>query len=197
MKEALWCQSDIKTHSQKLKPNVQLAVNLRCSTDNWILFYHQWLWGKWRNSVAISQTQPVPQLTPYLTEEFCVSMGNWGLGNLQKSLPLGQKLGPKHSCTMYPRGICALCCFILALDRWKEATATDREYFLYHHLPKQLLLSIMAKIGFLLWAHCVRRSGASTVASQPEGPGFESPYSPSASIGSLKYSAFLPQPEAC
>lgn len=197
MKEALWCQSDIKTHSQKLKPNVQLAVNLRCSTDNWILFYHQWLWGKWRNSVAISQTQPVPQLTPYLTEEFHVSMGNWGLGNLQKSLPLGQKMGPKHSWTMYPRGICGLCCFIFALDRWKEATATDREYFLYHHLPKRLLLSIMAKIGFLLWAHCVRRSGASTIASQPGGPGFESPYSPSASIGSLKYSAFLPQPEAC
>lgn len=103
MKEALWCQSDIKTHSQKLKPNVQLAVNLRCSTDNWILFYHQWLWGKWRNSVAISQTQPVPQLTQYLTEEFRVSMGNWGLGNLQKSLPLGQKLGPKHIWTMYPK----------------------------------------------------------------------------------------------
>lgn len=38
----------------------------------------------------------------------------------------------------------------------------------------------------------MRHSGASTVASQPEGPGFDSP---SASIGSLKYSGFLPQPE--
>lgn len=46
---------DIRTHSQKLRPNVQLAVRRRRPPDNWILFYCQRLWEKMEGScVAIS-----------------------------------------------------------------------------------------------------------------------------------------------
>lgn len=81
VEEARRCQPDIRTHSQKLRPNVQLAVRRCCSADNWILFYCQWLWEEMeRGSVAISQTQPVPHL-PYFIEELRVSVGKWGSGN--------------------------------------------------------------------------------------------------------------------
>lgn len=50
---AVLCQQHIRTHSHKLRCNVQLAVRRCCSADNWILFYCLCLGGgdgEWQHS---------------------------------------------------------------------------------------------------------------------------------------------------